>query len=273
MRPLSQLPASEARSLRGVLFDLDDTLLDDGLLTEKAYGALFRLARAGLSLVAVTGRPSGFGEVLARQWPVRAVVTENGAVAAYREGRALGRWQRADEATRRARRIRLAEGFESLRSRFPEVRLSDDSHARISDLALDIGESQRVPADVVARIDAAAHSLGFRTFISTVHLHLTLDPFDKASGTVAFLSEQDGEDPTAVRRDYAYVGDSGNDAACFYAFSASFGVANVVSSLKQISVPPRYVASSAKGAGFAEIADHILSLRGSGKAAGGSRET
>jgi HAD superfamily hydrolase (TIGR01484 family) len=261
MIAVSRLTEAEAQGLRGVLFDLDDTLLDGGLLTEQAYGALFRLAKSGLRLVAVTGRPSGYGEVMARQWPVAAVVTENGAVALHRDGAALRRWQQADEATRRARRIRIAQVFETLRGRFPEVRLSDDSHARTSDLALDIGETQRVVPEVVARIEAEARALGVSTFVSSVHLHLTLEPFDKASGTVAFLNDRYGEDPTAIRRAYAYVGDSANDAACFNAFATTFGVANIATSLKDLSLPPKYVASAAKGAGFCEIAERLVSLR------------
>ena len=70
MRPLSALGAEEARGLRGLLFDLDDTLLSHGLLTRAAYDALWDLHDAGLRLVAVTGRPCAWGEVLARQWPV-----------------------------------------------------------------------------------------------------------------------------------------------------------------------------------------------------------
>jgi len=261
VKPLDALERAEAEGLAGLLFDLDDTFLDDGHLTEIAYAALGRLARAGLTLVAVTGRPAGFGEVLARQWPVRGVVTENGAIAFYREGGRLARWERADEGTRRARRIRIAQAFEELRSRFGEVRPSDDVHARISDLTIDIGESQRVPADVVARIESEARDLGMRTFVSSVHLHLTLDPFDKASGTIAFLHDRLGEDPTAARRRYAYVGDSSNDAPCFFAFATTFGVANVAASVSRLSVLPRYVAREPKGKGFAEIADRILALR------------
>ena len=67
MRDLSELTVDEARSLRGLLFDLDDTFLSHGLLTREAYGALWKLADAKLRLVAVTGRPSGWGEVVARQ--------------------------------------------------------------------------------------------------------------------------------------------------------------------------------------------------------------
>jgi HAD superfamily hydrolase (TIGR01484 family) len=261
MKPLTALAGAEARALSGVLFDLDDTFLDGGLLTEIAYAALHRLSRAGLRLVAVTGRPSGYGEVMARQWPVAAVVTENGAVAIYRDGRALRLWQRADEATRRARRVRIGEGFAELCRLFGPLRRSDDSHARTSDLAVDIGESHRLPPEMVGAIEQAARGLGMRTFVSSVHLHLTLDPFDKATGTLAFLAERYGDDPTAARRANAYIGDSANDAACFHAFATSFGVANVVPSLGQLSVPPAYLAVAARGAGFAEIVDRILALR------------
>jgi hydroxymethylpyrimidine pyrophosphatase-like HAD family hydrolase len=142
------------------------------------------------------------------------------------------------------------------------VRLADDSYGRVSDVALDIGESQRVPGEVIQAMIDRAHDLGVRTYASSVHLHLTLDPFDKASGTVAFLVERFGEDPTSVRARYAFCGDSGNDAACFFAFSTSFGVANVRRSAQLISVLPSYVASREKGAGFSEIAERILELRG-----------
>jgi hydroxymethylpyrimidine pyrophosphatase-like HAD family hydrolase len=198
---------------------------------------------------------------MARQWPVDAMVTENGAIALYREGKAMARWQDADPATRKARRDRLFVGFATLQKQFQAVRASDDSHARESDLAIDIGETQHLQADEVARIETAAHSLGFRTFVSSVHLHITLDPYDKATGTIAFLQDRFGEDPTAARHRYAYIGDSANDAPCFFAFATSFGVANVAASLPRLSLPPRYLSWAARGAGFAEIADAILARR------------
>jgi HAD superfamily hydrolase (TIGR01484 family) len=261
LKPVALLDRDEARRLTGVLFDVDDTLLDEGALTLRAYAALSRLAEAGLRLLAVTGRPAGYGEVMARQWPVDAVVTENGAVVLYREGKAIRRWQEADEATRKARRLHILAGFASLKDQFETVRASDDSHARESDLAIDIGESQCLAADEIASIERAARRLGLRTFVSSVHLHLTLDPHDKATGTTAFLRDRLHEDPTAARHRYAFIGDSANDAACFFAFRSSFGVANVARSLSRLSVPPRYIARAARGAGFAEIADAILALR------------
>jgi len=54
MKPASLLAPEEARSLRGVLFDLDDTVLTAGQLTLEAYVAMWNLHDAGLDLVAVT---------------------------------------------------------------------------------------------------------------------------------------------------------------------------------------------------------------------------
>ena len=261
MKPLTSLERAEATRLVGVLFDLDDTFLDEGRLTEAAYGALFRLARAGLRLVVVTGRPAGWGEVMARQWPIDAVVTENGAVALYREGRAVARWPAVDRETRLLRRERLDRGFALLEKHFPALRASDDAHARESDLTIDIGESVQLASDEVARIESGARALGFRTFVSSVHLHLTLEPYDKATGTIAFLRDRFQEDPTAARHLYAYIGDSANDAPCFFAFASSFGVSNVAASLPRLSVPPRYLSWAERSAGFVEIADAILALR------------
>jgi HAD superfamily hydrolase (TIGR01484 family) len=262
VKPLAALESAEVARLAGVLFDLDDTFLDRGALTEAAYGALFRLSRAGLRLIAVTGRPAGWGEVMARQWPVDAVVTENGAVILHRAGHSIVRWPEGDREARRLRRERLSRAFETLKKQFPTLRASDDTPARESDLAIDIGESHQVASDEVVRIEGAARALGFRTFVSSVHLHITLEPHDKATGTMAFLCDRFGEDPTAARHRYAYIGDSANDAPCFFAFTTSFGVANVAASLPRLSVPPRYLSWADRGAGFAEIADAILALRG-----------
>ena len=76
MKALSSLGAEEARRLRGLLFDLDDTLLSHGVLTRAAYGALWDLRDAGLALVAVTGRPSGW--VPKAAWSIRCSASIEG---------------------------------------------------------------------------------------------------------------------------------------------------------------------------------------------------
>src|SRR6476619_2794694 len=61
-----------------VLTDIDDTLTDEGLLGPEAYTAMWKLAGAGIHVIPVTGRPAGWCEMIARQWPVSGVVGENG---------------------------------------------------------------------------------------------------------------------------------------------------------------------------------------------------
>jgi HAD superfamily hydrolase (TIGR01484 family) len=261
VKPLSALGSDEARRLRGLLFDLDDTLLSHGALTREAYDALWSLREAGLSLVAVTGRPSGWGELLVRQWPIDGCVTENGAVHLVREGRGIARRDACDEATRRDRQARLARLVERVREVVPEARLSDDAHARVSDVTWDVGELVTLPDERVRLIAAEIAHAGARSTQSSVHLHATFDVDDKASGAIRFCGRQFGAEAGATLVRYAFAGDSGNDAACFAAFRTTFGVANVRSSLGRLSLTPRYVASREMGEGFAEIAAAILANR------------
>jgi HAD superfamily hydrolase (TIGR01484 family) len=261
VKPLAMLPADEAARLRGLLFDLDDTLLSHGVLLRAAYDALWNLRDAGLKLVAVTGRPSGWGEVLARQWPVAGCVTENGAVHVVREGTGVARRDACDEAARRSRRVRLAQLVARVRELVPEARLTDDVDARRSDVTWDIGERVRLPEERVRVVRRAIDEAGARWMQSSVHLHATYDADDKASGALRFLGQELGEEAGAAVARFAFVGDSGNDASCFAAFRTTFGVANVRAAASRLSVPPRYVADRPMGEGFAEVAREILHKR------------
>jgi HAD superfamily hydrolase (TIGR01484 family) len=261
MKPLSALSTEEAAHLHGLLFDLDDTLLTHGRLTRPAYDALWALHEAGMKLVAVTGRPSGWGAVLARQWPIEGCVTENGAVRVLKEsaGVVLSEACRPDERT--ARRARLARLVEEARVRVPEARLTDDVEARRSDVTWDVGERERLPEERIAALVSLVAEAGARSTRSSVHLHATFDTDDKASGALRFCAEHLAEDPGSARSRFAFVGDSGNDAACFAAFRTTFGVANVRASLSRLTLAPRYVATLPMGEGFAEIALEILRKR------------
>jgi HAD superfamily hydrolase (TIGR01484 family) len=262
VRPLSLLTSLEVKSISGVLFDLDDTVLSHGVLTRAAYGAMWDLHDAGLELVGVTGRPSGWGEVLARQWPVKGCITENGAVYCVREGAGLARRDPCTDAERGTRRIRLLGLVSRMREVIPEARLTDDNDARRSDVTWDVGERMKVSAERVQAMTTEIVRAGARPLQSSIHLHATFDTDDKASGSLRFCARELGVDPGAARFRFAFVGDSGNDAACFAAFALTFGVANVRASLARFSIPPRYVAPSAMGEGFAEIAAAILQKRG-----------
>jgi HAD superfamily hydrolase (TIGR01484 family) len=258
MQPISALTKAEADKLRGVAFDLDDTLLDHGRLAEATYSALFRLADAGLDLYGVTGRPAGWADVLARLFPVKAVVAENGAVVCARHGDRVVLVDSIDAMTRRERDAKLSALLSRFAAEFPDFEPADDVRARISDRTFDIGEYRQVAPERVAAASAFLREQGARVFVSSVHLHATFDYADKASGAVRVLAQDSGLDATAVRHAYAYLGDSENDAACFAAFAVTIGVANLRG---RATLRPRYITSQPMGRGVAEAAQVILSLR------------
>ena len=255
------LPPEDARGLVGLLFDLDDTVLSHGVLTREAYEAIWSLHDAGLRLVAVTGRPSGWGEVIARQWPIDGAVTENGAVHVVREGKGVALQYDGEASEVAARRARLDRLVETVASAMPHVKLADDVHARRSDVAWDIGERERLESSAIEELAALVVAGGARTTRSSVHLHASFERDDKASGAIRFVRNRFGDDAGAALHRWAFVGDSGNDAACFAAFKTTFGVENVRAYARTISVPPRWIAPSKRGAGFAEIAKAIVSSR------------
>lgn len=259
MKPLVSFPAESARALLGLVFDLDDTLLDDGRLTPGALDALYRLSAAGLILLGATGRPAAWGQVLTRQWPVSGMVTENGIIALARRNGRIEVIDRLAPEARAVRRRELAALVAAIQEKFPHLEPSDDVMGRLADYSFDIAESRVVPADRVQAAADHARSLGARVVQSSIQLHVSLDADDKASGVVRFLRLVHGIDATAATYRFAFIGDSENDASCFAGFHHSFGVANLRG---RPSLWPRYRATGAKSRGFIEIADALLAARG-----------
>jgi len=81
MQPLGTWPAVERARIVGVLTDVDDTLTTEGAVTPDALQALAALARSGLHVIPITGRPVGWSAPFAAQWPVDAIVAENGSAS------------------------------------------------------------------------------------------------------------------------------------------------------------------------------------------------
>jgi hypothetical protein len=261
VKPVSSLPRDEASHLRGLLFDLDDTVLTHGVLTRCAYDALWNMHDAGLALVAVTGRPFGWAEVIARQWPIAGCIAENGAIYVVRESSTLRVSDACEEAQRLERRQRLEALGERVRAVVSDARETGDRYARRSDYTWDIGEHARLPDDRVRAIIREIEAAGARWSRSSIHLHATFDGDDKASGAIRFCAREFGEDEGSATCRFAFAGDSPNDAPCFSAFRTTFGVNNVLTAVARLSVPPRYVAGRPMGEGFAEIAEELLRKR------------
>jgi hypothetical protein len=261
MRPLSEIDPSVLARVEGVVFDVDDTLTRDGRVERVAFDALWRLSEAGLVLVAVTGRPLGWTDVMAMQWPIDLAVGENGAGWSWQAQRALHAGYFHDGATRAEHTALLDRVRARVAEAMPHVKLAIDQHARRCDLAFDVGEREDLPREQIDALVALVEALGARCPVSTVHAHVIPGDWDKACGVVRALAEARSIAVDPGRERFLFVGDSGNDAAAFEAFPLSVGVANVRNHLDRLPVPPAWVTGDDRGRGFAELAGALLSAR------------
>ncbi len=248
VKPLDALDAAEVARLAGVVFDLDDTLLDHGELAEAAYGALFRLREAGsASSRAPAGPPAG-----ARSWRGSGPSTRSWSRTARspssssRAGGCAARHRRRPARAGRAPRAASRAARAGRRDRRPLPRGGPGRRQRRAADRRD-PRHRRAPArrrrDDPRRSRAWPDRRGVRTLVSSIHLHLTLETDDKASGTIRLLVDHFGEDATGARLRHAFVGDSANDAAAFAAFRLTFGVP------ERPSPPPRpHRAAALRGA-------------------------
>jgi HAD superfamily hydrolase (TIGR01484 family) len=261
MKPLSSWPAQDRRQLLGVLTDIDDTLTTEGVVATDALRAMAALRAAGLHLIAVTGRPLGWSEPFARDWPVDAIVAENGAVALVRTGAIVHKLYQQDEAVRRANFSRLQQVARRIVAELPGAMLSRDSGGRETDIAIDHSEFTTLPPQSIARVVRVMQDEGLNATVSSIHINGWLGDHDKLAGARWIVHELFGRELDAEIGRWAYVGDSTNDAVMFEHIQQSVGVANIRRFEAQMSHPPRYITPSERGAGFAEVAQAILASR------------
>jgi HAD superfamily hydrolase (TIGR01484 family) len=259
MWSLDAMPAGVRREVRGVIFDVDDTLTTRGSLESEAFDALWSLRRAGVALVALTGRPLGWTDAMASMWPIDAAVGENGAGWAYARGGTIETGYFSSDMERAAQARVLERVAAAVSKDHPRVRLAGDQGARRCDLAFDVGERAKLDAEEIAALVHTIETVGARALVSSVHAHVIAGQWDKARGAVRAIREAMSIELDRAR--WVFVGDSGNDAPAFSFFELTVGVANVREHLHRLAVPPRYVTHAERGAGFAELARAIAGAK------------
>jgi hypothetical protein len=261
MHPVAEFPAARAGALSFLLTDIDDTLTTDGRLGADAYRALERLEKAGVAVVPVTGRPAGWCDLVARFWPVAAVVGENGAFY-FRYDRKAHKMTRrfwTDRATIDIARARLATLAVEITTQVPGVAVSADQAFRIADLAIDYREDVApLPHMAAERVVALLEAAGANAKISSIHVNGWFGDFDKLSMTKVLFAEVFAIDIEKSLDRIAFIGDSPNDAPMFAFFPLAVGVANIREFAADLATPPSYVTDAASGAGFVEFAEHLL---------------
>lgn len=266
MLPLADFDRTAAIATRAVLTDIDDTLTDNGRLPAAAYLALESLHEAGLIVVPVTGRPAGWCDLIARQWPVDGVVGENGALwfRYDHDARVMQRVYRRTAPERESDRARLQTVAAEALAAVPGTAIAADQLFRLTDLAIDFREdvpplsleaAERV-AEVFERHQATAK-------ISSIHVNGWFGTHDKLTTSLSMLREVFGLDGESEVDRVIFVGDSPNDTPMFEHFPNTVGVANIQSFAPSMTGLPRFVTPSRGASGFAEFASHLLALRAS----------
>jgi hydroxymethylpyrimidine pyrophosphatase-like HAD family hydrolase len=284
MKPVSQMSPAEASAVRYVLMDIDDTLTTAGKLPAASYAALWRLHEAGLKVIPITGRPAGWCDLIAREWPVDGVVGENGALAFWEEAPAGPSAPEAAAQTtaepalpENGRRPVLRQEFhpsairndhpvllrikEKALAEVPGLRLAKDQFARMFDIALDFAEEEPVLSlEAAEKVRTIAAAEGAMAKISSIHINVWMGGYDKLSMAEAFLRKRFGWDERGLFQ-VLFAGDSPNDEPMFARFPLACGVANVNRYRAYMKTLPAFVSSKEGGEGFAEIADTVLQKR------------
>ncbi len=265
MSVLSQFSLESLANIRCLLFDIDDTLTTHGQLTAAAYAAVERLKRAGFIVAAITGRPAGWCDHIARMWPVDGVVGENGAFYFCYDQAKKKMTQRFLSPTveRAVTKKQLTAIAEKILREVPGAALASDQAYREADIAIDFCEDVApLPRVEILRIKQIMEAAGMTAKISSIHVNGWFGEHDKLSTTKLFMQEVFAINLDEHKNEFVFIGDSPNDAPMFSYFPHSVGVANV-NDFAESLLPhrPAYATAARSGEGFIELADALLSAR------------
>ena len=258
MKPISAMTAADLAPVRYILHDIDDTITNNGKLLPESYAALWKLSRAGFKVIPVTGRPAGWCDLILREWPVDAVIGENGAFVDYFEGSSKNRFFHPAVP-----RQRLSERLEEIKQaclhEVPGCRVSQDQSYRVCDLAIDFNEDVHLGLQAAEKIRTIAERFGAVAKVSSIHVNIWFGDYTKVGMAELFLRQLMGEQHPDDK--VIFFGDSPNDEPMFARFPLTVGVANIQPFADTLAHLPAYVTKGEGGIGFAEAAEILAQLK------------
>jgi hypothetical protein len=249
-----------------VFADIDDTISSEGKILPEAYNALWKLQQSGINIVPITGRCAGWVDHIARMWPVKGVVGENGAFYAYMDysgetPRLKKRYYFPPEKVKELK-VKFEDIKKEVFQKYPTTALASDQPYREFDLAIDFCED--VPPLKPEEVDEVVkiyEKYGANTKVSSIHVNGWFGDYDKLTMTKIFSKEVLAIQEEDMKNTCLFVGDSPNDQPMFAYFPYSVGVKNIENFIGRIKTLPRYVCSKPGGLGFAEMVEIILSKK------------
>lgn len=256
MKQIQDLPR---KSIEVLFTDIDGTLTENGRLPDSSYSALWLLQRHGIHVIPVTGRPAGWCDLIARQWPVNSVVGENGGLVYRYDGKTMHRHEFTTVAKRRQDRTKLRSIARQVHEEIPRARIAADQFCRRFDLAIDFAEdvNPSLKQSEVKRIKEIFEEHGAHAKISNIHVNGWFGDYNKLSACKWLAKNWLNYSLEENQQNVIYVGDSPNDEPMFQYFDLSCAVANVREYLPLMKHHPKFVSRAKEGEGFLEIARHL----------------
>jgi len=264
--PIQEIPTQFCKDLCYFFTDIDDTLTEKGMLPHGSYKALWQLFQNNINIIPVTGRPAGWCDHIARMWPVKAVIGENGAFyfTYNRDTKKMERIYLTTVEQRRAAFKRLEKIKEKVLTLIPKARVASDQPFRLTDLAIDISEDIKpLSKREVKKIWTIAKDFEANYKVSSIHINCWYGHFNKLKCLKKYLYDQTGKDLYALKDNIFFIGDSPNDEPLFRALPHSAAVANLKEFFLDLKFFPKYITAHSSARGFAQAVDTILKKRNS----------
>ncbi|MBN22991.1 MAG: HAD family hydrolase [Bdellovibrionaceae bacterium] len=262
LTPWKEASLETLSQIDGICFDIDDTFSTDGKILPETYQSLWSLKASGFQLVAVTGRPAGWCDHIARFWPVDAVVGENGAFTFFMNQGKRERLDTPQVLSLEEMRKKLNQLKIDLLYQWKDLSFASDQPYREYDLAIDFCED--VPpwtSDEVQKLVKFCESKGAIAKVSSIHVNTWFGSFEKSKGFEYWLEQTQKEEKRSKER-WLYIGDSPNDEPMFNVFQWSVAVSNIQPFLKQIKKYPQWITQEYSGKGFVEMSERMILSRG-----------
>ena len=261
MKAFHEITPHEAAQISYVLCDIDDTITTNGKLTAAAYDAIWRLHDNGYQVIPVTGRPAGWCDMIILEWPVRAVVGENGAFVYYFEGGHLQSFTHPSVATGDIQG-RLEAVKQACLAGVPGCRVSKDQFARIYDVAIDFNEDPPyLGFEAAEQIKDICESMGAVAKVSSIHVNAWFGDYNKVGMTRLFFEKVLGVSEEEMKRSVLFFGDSPNDEPMFQFFPRAAAVANIAPFADKLHHLPAFITAERSGEGFSAAVKHLLELK------------
>ena len=257
MKPIKEFKAP----ISHLFTDIDDTLTNNGRLQKEAFASLWKLHESGIQVIPVTGRPAGWCELIARQWPVAGVIGENGGLYFTNKKGQMKKYLALDSQARQKSHLKLQQIEEEVLRQVPGAAVASDQFSRLMDLAIDFCEDvPPLSSEEVHQIVEVFEKHGATAKVSSIHVNGWFGEYNKLSTCQIFCSRELHMDFDSYLHQFAYIGDSPNDEPMFQAFLHSFGVANIQRFTDSLTSLPQYVTSQDGGLGFTEVANKLCDL-------------